>query len=157
MVVFELHDVILKQNYPTEKYCLLTHLIPLASLYTLWMFLMFSGEYKKTSAMKWFNGNPSVIGQKGSSQYGGNKKQNMSNFLKKRTFLLTSWYGHTQKYVCVSGVRNVRFSENLGRFVFLIPPFWDSPFCLITDELEKIMLATSIFFKEHAFKLLSYE
>ena len=32
------------------------------------------------------------------------------------------------------GVRNVRFSENLTFFVFLKHPFWDSPFCLITDE-----------------------
>ena len=34
------------------------------------------------------------------------------------------------------GVRNVRFSENLVCFVFLKHPFWDSPFCLITDELN---------------------
>ena len=33
------------------------------------------------------------------------------------------------------GVRNVCFSENLTCFVFLKHPFWDSPFCLITDEL----------------------
>ena len=33
------------------------------------------------------------------------------------------------------GVRNVRFSENLTCFVFLKHPFWDSPFCLITDDL----------------------
>ena len=32
------------------------------------------------------------------------------------------------------GVRNVCFSENLTCFVFLLPPFWDSPFCFITDE-----------------------
>ena len=34
------------------------------------------------------------------------------------------------------GVRNVRFSENLACFVFLKHPFWDSPFCLITDEIN---------------------
>ena len=33
------------------------------------------------------------------------------------------------------GVRNVRFSENLACFVFVKHPFWDSPFCLITDAL----------------------
>ena len=33
------------------------------------------------------------------------------------------------------GVRNVRFSENLAQFVFLLPPFWDSPFCFINDYL----------------------
>ena len=27
------------------------------------------------------------------------------------------------------------FTENMACFVFLLPPFWDSPFCLITDEL----------------------
>ena len=29
---------------------------------------------------------------------------------------------------------NVCFSENLTCFVFLKHPFWDSPFCLITDQ-----------------------
>ena len=32
------------------------------------------------------------------------------------------------------GVINFRFSENLVCFVFLKQPFWDSPFCLITDS-----------------------
>ena len=32
------------------------------------------------------------------------------------------------------GVRNVNFSENLACFVFLKQPFWDSSFCLITDD-----------------------
>ena len=32
------------------------------------------------------------------------------------------------------GVKNVRFWENLACFVFLEHPFWDSPFCLITDS-----------------------
>ena len=36
------------------------------------------------------------------------------------------------------GVRNVPFSENLMCFVFLKHPFWDSPFCLITDELSQM-------------------
>ena len=37
---------------------------------------------------------------------------------------------------CVyQGVRNVRLSENLVCFVFLQHPFWDSPFCLITDDV----------------------
>ena len=34
------------------------------------------------------------------------------------------------------GVKNVRFSENWACFVFLKHPFWDSPFCLVTDELS---------------------
>ena len=32
------------------------------------------------------------------------------------------------------GLRNVRFSENLVCFVVLKHPFWDSPFCLITNN-----------------------
>ena len=35
------------------------------------------------------------------------------------------------------GVRNVRFSENLACFVFLKHPFWDSSFCLITEDSAK--------------------
>ena len=31
---------------------------------------------------------------------------------------------------------NVCFSENVACFVFLKHPFWDSPFCLVTDELK---------------------
>ena len=38
-------------------------------------------------------------------------------------------------YVYVSGGKELRFSENLACFVFLKYPFWNSPFCLITDEL----------------------
>ena len=34
------------------------------------------------------------------------------------------------------GVRNVRFPENLTRFLSLKHPFWDSPFCLITDAFS---------------------
>ena len=32
-------------------------------------------------------------------------------------------------------VKNVRFSENLACSAFLLPQFWDSPFCLVSDEL----------------------
>ena len=42
------------------------------------------------------------------------------------------------------GVRNVRFSKNLACFVFLKHPFWDSLFCLITDELTKQGLSSSL-------------
>ena len=38
------------------------------------------------------------------------------------------------------GVRNVRFLENLACFVFLKHPFWDPPFCLITDEIPSPVL-----------------
>ena len=50
----------------------------------------------------------SVIRQKGESQDGGNKKTKQAKFSENRTFL--------------KGVRNIRFSENLACFVFLIPP-----------------------------------
>ena len=30
-------------------------------------------------------------------------------------------------------------SENLARFVFLKHPFWDLPFCLITDDVHLMM------------------
>ena len=44
------------------------------------------------------------------------------------------------------GVRNVRFSENLACFVFLEHPFWDSSFCLITDETlpSSVLIVTKI-------------
>ena len=42
----------------------------------------------------------------------------------------------TQTYVAYQRVIIVRFSENLTGFVFLKHPFWDSTFCLITEELS---------------------
>ena len=51
---------------------------------------------------------------------------------RKRTFLTTR-YPHVCAY---QGVSNVPFSENLTCFVFLKHPFWDSLFCLITDEMR---------------------
>ena len=50
---------------------------------------------------------------------------------------IKSQYTHT--YVCVSGVRNVRFSENLACFVFLKHPFWNSLFYRITDEKSETL------------------
>ena len=81
--------------------------------------------------------NSSVIGQRGESQNGDNKKANHAKFSEKRTFL-TPWYArdtfsHVRAY---HGVRNVCFSENLTCFAFLLLPFWDSPFCLFTDKLS---------------------
>ena len=68
--------------------------------------------------------NPSVIRQKGESQNRDKKKSEYAKFSEKQTFL-TPWYAH---------VRHVRFSENLACFA-LLSPFWDSSFCLITNEL----------------------
>ena len=89
--------------------------------------------------------NASVIRQKGESQNGCFKKTKYAKFSEKQT-VLTPWYAHILKQTCswtlsvvrmcaYQGVRNVRFSENLACFVFLKHPFWDSPFCLITDEV----------------------
>ena len=36
------------------------------------------------------------------------------------------------------GLRNIRFWENLTCFVLLKDPFWDSSFCLITDEIQEL-------------------
>ena len=51
------------------------------------------------------------------------------------------------------GVKNVCFSENLACFVFLRHPFWDSPFCLITDEF-KLVLYPEFFIVEQFIYLL---
>ena len=67
----------------------------------------------------------SIIRQKGEYQNGCFKKKKDSIFSKKHYFLRTCAY---------QGVRNVGFSENLACFVFLKHPFWNSPFCLITDD-----------------------
>ena len=70
--------------------------------------------------------NSSVIRQKGESQNRCFKKTKLAKFSEKRTFL-TLQYAH-------EGVRIVLFSENFACFAFLLPPFWDLPFCLITNE-----------------------
>ena len=70
----------------------------------------------------------SLITQKGESQNGGNKKAKYAKFSEKRTFLTCAY----------QWVRNVRCLENLVCFPFLLHPFRDSPFCLITDEVEKV-------------------
>ena len=70
----------------------------------------------------------SVVRQKGESQNGGNKKQTTRNFPKNKHFL------PPDTHISYQRVRNVRFSKNSACFAFLLPPFWDLPFCLITDE-----------------------
>ena len=37
----------------------------------------------------------------------------------------------------ITWITTIRFSENLACFVFLKHPFWDSPFCLTTDEFQQ--------------------
>ena len=48
----------------------------------------------------------------------------------------------------LTGGKNVRFSENLPCFVFLLPPFLDPLFCLLTDYLSwRFKLAHPLFTK----------
>ena len=84
----------------------------------------------------------SLIRQKGESHNGCFKKTKHVKFSEKRTSLtplIRIRMCDKSKYqilrVRIRGLRNVRFSENLTCFVFLKHPFWDSPFCLITDDL----------------------
>ena len=80
----------------------------------------------------------SVIRQKGDSQNGGKKKAKHAKFFEKWTFLTPLIRTRMGTY---QGVRDVRFLGNLACFAFLLPSFWDSAFCLITDyflhKLEK--------------------
>ena len=74
----------------------------------------------------------SVIRQKDESQNGCFRKTKHVKFSEKRTF----FYPMIRTCTCAyQGVKNVRFSENLTCFAFLKHPFWDSPFCLIIDEM----------------------
>ena len=56
-----------------------------------------------------------VIRQKGESKNGGNKKRSMD--------------------MCVSGSKKCSFFGKLAVLSFLLPPFLDTPFCLITDNI----------------------
>ena len=54
----------------------------------------------------------------------------------KNNFFSDNGRNNIMKQSCAcQGVRYVRFSENLACIVFLKHPFWDSPFCLITDTI----------------------
>ena len=55
-------------------------------------------------------------------------------------------YPLVRKRTCTYQGVNVRFSGNLAYFVFLKHPFWDSPFCLITDELLVFIVLFDTFF-----------
>ena len=90
----------------------------------------------------------SIIRQKGESQNGGNKKTKHAKFSAKTNISYPLIRTRTSAY---QGVRNVCFSENLACFVFLLPPFLDSLFCLITDKVREmgwIILLISYTFKK---------
>ena len=73
------------------------------------------------------------------------RKQSSPNFPKNEYFLPLV---RTHRYA-YKRVRNVRFLENLASFAFLLPPFSDSPFSLITDELASFYVATLLPRKTH--------
>ena len=63
-------------------------------------------------------------------------KQRICETFKQKLLLLSKLKSSVIIRTCAyQGVRKVRFSENLTCFGFLKHPFWDSPFCLITDEV----------------------
>ena len=68
---------------------------------------------------------------KGISQNGDNKKTNHAKFSEKNSkHFLPPWYAHVR--VCIRGWEMFGFfSENLAWFVFLLPPFLNSPFALL--------------------------
>ena len=66
--------------------------------------------------------------------------------------IFSSWKTCTCAY---QGVRNVRFSENLARFVFLKHPFWDSLFFVITEEFS-VAVYMYLNFRLHLLSQLIY-
>ena len=98
--------------------------------WTKWPFVIMWYSNKKTTMFSSTATNSSVI-ITGESQERGNKKTKHAKFSGKQAFL-TLWYAHVRVY---HGLRKIRFSENSAYFVSLLPPFWDSSFCLITHAL----------------------
>ena len=62
------------------------------------------------------------------------RTQSTPNFPKKECFLPPP--PPPPRTGAYQGVKNVRFSGNLACFVFLLPPFRNSPFCHITDDIR---------------------
>ena len=73
----------------------------------------------------------SVIRQKDESENGVSRKQSKLNFQKNEHFLPAD----KGTYVCVSGSKKCLFFGKFGVLCFLETPFWDSSFCLITNDL----------------------
>ena len=86
---------------------------------------------ENTVTWKWEHSDEKFVSNKAKKanlKTGVSKKTKHDKFSEKQEFL-TPWYRG-------EGGKNVRFSENLARFVFLKHLFRDSPFCLITDEFQ---------------------
>ena len=92
-------------------------------VFKLQYFLMCSWNIKFLSSGKPIS---LVIRQKSESQNASNKKTKLAKFFQKRTFSTP----------CVR-IRDSKcfFLEKLVCFFFLLPPFWDLPCCLITDDI----------------------
>ena len=75
--------------------------------------------------------NKLVIRQKGESQNKSNKKAKHAKIVRKTNISYPLICTCTSAY---QNIRNVRFSGYLVFFAFLLPPFWDSLVCLITDD-----------------------
>ena len=73
----------------------------------------------------------SVIRQKGGFQNACFKETKQGNFSEKTNISYPLIRTRTCTY---QWVKNVLFSENLDCLVSLKHPFWDSPFCLITND-----------------------
>ena len=85
--------------------------------------------------------NSLVIRQKGESQNGFFKK--IARQIFRKTIIS---YPLIRTCTCAyQGVRNVCFSEN-ACFVFLKYPFWDLPFCLITEEFQFFLFSCIKYF-----------
>ena len=100
----------------------------LASIKGRWLLLSFIHSFFDVPILSktlWKGLISTVTRQKGESQNGCFKKTKHSNFSQKRTFL-PPWYAHVR-------------SEILTCFVFLKHPLWDSPFCVIIDDLNLVL------------------
>ena len=69
------------------------------------------------------------------------EQENKARQIFRKLAFLTTWYAHVRTWralfsrTCAyKGLRNVGFSKNLACFVFLLSPFWDSPFCHFTTS-----------------------
>ena len=75
----------------------------------------------------------SLIRKTGESQNGCFKKNKARQVFRKKNISYLLIRTRTCEY---QGVRKVLFSENLAGFVFFKHRFWDSSFCLITDDIR---------------------
>ena len=87
-------------------------------------------RYSVAMSSEWHRS--SVISQKGEFQNGCYKKKEQVQ-LSEKQILFPTPYKHMYLFIS-GGKNNVRSSENMACFVFLLPSSWDLPlFFLITD------------------------